>query len=376
MGTADLEGNSKLNLMLMNMVQSTFIDEGKLIIDKDGLILHVNIKNLSLDIGDSTNFLEFLTSKVTLHSGQPIVLKGGSSTEDIEFSTKNESEHFRLLIWSINYEERYYFMSQVFSITKSKHAFQRLSNRRKSVENEMLLRTQEIMHTEKAMSEDGGFLTNFLRGLRHDLLSPITQLKEIFAFYQKETDPIKKQKAEHLTNESLEKLFRTAHGFSEFVDLHFVHREKKKKIELKTLIDEVCEVMKSEIAEGNAIMSIELKHKQLIFFNRKILQSIVYNLLSNAIKFRSDKRTSKIELTSYDEHDRIMLEIKDNGIGIDMKRQGDKLFKPFTRLTTDRQGAGIGLSMVQNILNKNNGGIEIESELDSYTKVAVSLPTE
>jgi len=100
----------------------------------------------------------------------------------------------------------------------------------------------------------------------------------------------------------------------------------------------------------------------------------MYNLLSNAIKFRSEKRALLIDVTSYDIEDHIALEIKDNGIGIDLDRQSDKLFKPFNRLTSDKKGAGIGLSLVYNILNKNKGSIEIESELDHYTKVIVSFP--
>jgi len=374
MDIRDKGANYNLDNMLQKMIACTSTDEGKLIITKDGIVTFVNVDNLSLNVNKDDNFFDFLSLHGIDYDQKLKDLNENSSAIDLKFTHQKQQEYFRVLIWPITYDIHSSFMVQLFCITESKQTAQRLANRRKSVENELLLRTREIMLTKEAMSQDGGFLTNFLRGLRHDLLSPITQLKEIIAFYQKTTDPVKQQKARDLTEQSLEKLSNTAHGFSQFVDLHFVHHGQNQQINLKNIIEQACEVLQAEITDAEASLSINFNHNNALFFNPKILQSIMYNLLSNAIKFRSEKRALLIDVTSYDIEDHIALEIKDNGIGIDLDRQSDKLFKPFNRLTSDKKGAGIGLSLVYNILNKNKGSIEIESELDHYTKVIVSFP--
>jgi len=56
-----------------------------------------------------------------------------------------------------------------------------------------------------------------MRGLRHDLLSPVSQLKDIIEYYRSTKDPKKKEQATHLIDNCLEKLSNTASGFSDFV---------------------------------------------------------------------------------------------------------------------------------------------------------------
>jgi two-component system CheB/CheR fusion protein len=55
-------------------------------------------------------------------------------------------------------------------------------------------------------------------------------------------------------------------------------------------------------------------------------------------------------------------------MGIDLKRLGHKLFKPFSRLTTQAEGKGIGLHLVRSMIEKNGGRIEVESVVNGGTR--------
>ena len=73
------------------------------------------------------------------------------------------------------------------------------------------------------------------------------------------------------------------------------------------------------------------------------------------------------------EEDFVVINVSDNGIGIDLNRYGHFLFQPFKRLTVEREGTGIGLSIINSVVRKNGGKIEVESKLGKGTKFKVFI---
>jgi signal transduction histidine kinase len=65
--------------------------------------------------------------------------------------------------------------------------------------------------------------------------------------------------------------------------------------------------------------------------------------------------------------------VSDNGIGIP-KDQQEQVFNMFYRLSTDRQGTGLGLFIVQEIISKLGGSTQLESEVNKGTAIQVSIP--
>ncbi|MBX9851972.1 MAG: GHKL domain-containing protein [Cytophagaceae bacterium] len=96
--------------------------------------------------------------------------------------------------------------------------------------------------------------------------------------------------------------------------------------------------------------------------SRTCLKSIIYNLLSNAIKYRSPQRNPIVEFKTEMSHDCLCLLIKDNGLGIDLQRNKQKLFSIFKRFHDHVEGAGIGLYTVKKLVEKFEGNIDVESE--------------
>jgi len=155
MDIRDKGANYNLDNMLQKMIACTSTDEGKLIITKDGIVTFVNVENLSLNVNKDDNFFDFLSLHGIDYDQRLKDLNENSSAIDLKFTHQKQQEYFRVLIWPITYDIHSSFMVQLFCITESKQTAQRLANRRKSVENELLLRTREIMLTKEAMSQDG-----------------------------------------------------------------------------------------------------------------------------------------------------------------------------------------------------------------------------
>ena len=67
------------------------------------------------------------------------------------------------------------------------------------------------------------------------------------------------------------------------------------------------------------------------------------------------------------------LAFADNGLGIDLSRQGHKLFRPFSRLTTRGEGKGLGLYLIKNMVEKNGGKVMLHSTPGQGTTVTCYL---
>jgi len=97
------------------------------------------------------------------------------------------------------------------------------------------------------------------------------------------------------------------------------------------------------------------------------LDSILLNIISNAIKYRSNKRKPKITFTLNKNENYTVLSITDNGLGIDLKRYGDKVFGMYKTFHTNEDARGIGLFITKSHIESMKGKIEVESEVDKGT---------
>ena len=95
--------------------------------------------------------------------------------------------------------------------------------------------------------------------------------------------------------------------------------------------------------------------------------------MSNALKYRDYNKPLKIKVSVQHEGEFVVIKVSDNGIGIDLNRYGHFLFQPFKRLTVEREGTGIGLSIINNVVRKNGGRIEVESNLKKGTLFKVFI---
>lgn len=105
-----------------------------------------------------------------------------------------------------------------------------------------------------------------------------------------------------------------------------------------------------------------------------MLRVALTNLLSNAIKFTGPRNPALIEMGSLVKNDQTVYYIKDNGVGFDMKYV-DKLFGVFQRLHSVKEfeGTGIGLSLVQRVVQRHGGQVWAESEVDKGTTIFFTI---
>ena len=149
------------------------------------------------------------------------------------------------------------------------------------------------------------------------------------------------------------------------------------KIKLIHYIEKVFETL-NETATVNSIqLHHEIGENLSVFADSKMLLSIIQNIVSNAIKH--SYKGSYVTISAKEKDDKIIIQVKDTGIGMSKAMQ-EKLFTPQIKTLTaarkDSKGAGIGLFLVKGFLEKNGGQIWVEAEEGKGSSFYFTLPLE
>ena len=215
--------------------------------------------------------------------------------------------------------------------------------------------------------------------LSHDLRSPLAGIIQGAEYLKLNFDKVKPAAAKEL----LDELHKASTNELNMLD-YLVEWARIKyaadaftptKIELAHYVQKVFETLK-ETASVNVInLHHDIKEKTSVFADEKMLLSIIQNIVSNAIKHT--RKGGKITITAKKSDDKMIVEIKDTGIGMSKEIQ-DKLFAPqiksLSKAREDNKGAGIGLLLVKGFLEKNGGEIWVESVEGEGSSFYFSLP--
>lgn len=140
---------------------------------------------------------------------------------------------------------------------------------------------------------------------------------------------------------------------------------------IKEMIYATIEEIKNNLKENQQI-NYQHKGNPNVFLDRSLLKHIVMNLISNASKFSSD--TCTIDIKTTNKNDKIILSVKDNGIGISKEDQ-QHLMERFFRGTNagNIQGTGLGLHIISKYAEMMNGNIQCKSQLEKGTEFIITF---
>jgi light-regulated signal transduction histidine kinase (bacteriophytochrome) len=153
---------------------------------------------------------------------------------------------------------------------------------------------------------------------------------------------------------------------------HEVHA--KEDVPIHEIVDSICQALQTQIDESHARIAMDVKDIQVFYTIRSYFYSILYNLISNAIKYRSPRRNPAIEISTFRTRTTCGIRVRDNGMGIDLDRFGDKIFMLYQRFHLEVEGKGMGLHMVKTQVNSLNGSIDIKSTPGIGTTFTIHFP--
>ena len=147
----------------------------------------------------------------------------------------------------------------------------------------------------------------------------------------------------------------------------------KEKISLVNITDKVLSQLSLSVGDNEVKVSYEFERAPFINFTSAYLESVLLNLFTNSIKYKSPKRKLKINISSVDSVDYVILKFNDNGIGIDIEQHKEKLFKLYQRFHNNPDGKGLGLYLIKSQIEALGGTIDVESSVNIGTTFIIKF---
>ena len=231
--------------------------------------------------------------------------------------------------------------------------------------NEMLDTVEETFIHEKQFSSD----------VSHELRTPITVIlaQSDYALDYVETLDEAKESFE-VINRQAKKMTSLINQIMELSKLERQNEIEKERINFSNIILQLLEDYRTLLENSNIELITNIEKDLRIYGNKLMIERLFVNLFTNAMKFT--KTTISVSLNRINKE--IILQIKDDGVGIakgEQKYIWDRFFQINNSRNKDKnRGSGLGLSMVNKIVQLHSATIEVESEIGKGACFIVRFP--
>ncbi|MFA9560512.1 ATP-binding protein [Evansella sp. AB-rgal1] len=282
-------------------------------------------------------------------------------------------------------------ISRVKTLVKIKTLNTELKEMNLHLEEKVLERTEELKIANEELTQMNNDLMNMVESRRrmlsniaHELGTPVTL---IYGYLQAVKEGIITANDEDYHQRVMDKVTILNRLIDDLSDLTLIEREKasinKKEMEVESWLNQIYQKFIFEVSQRGRQFECLGNVGELQSFYSYIdigrMDQVFSNLISNAIKHTS-KETGKVSLnikvdTSLNH---MILEVIDNGVGIredNLPYIFERFYKGIS-LSSDvkRNGVGLGLAIVQEIVQGHDGEIWVESKVDKGSKFSISLP--
>ena len=224
----------------------------------------------------------------------------------------------------------------------------------KNKEVELNQLSQELLVSNKELKQFA-YITS------HNLRSPVANLLMLMRLFKTDELSEKNRSLFEKTDLSIHQLNQTLEDLNEILSARF-KSDKNEDIAFETVLIEVIHSISEEIENTGAKITYDFDAASRIFYSRKALHSIFLNLVTNAIKYAKPGTNPSIFISTNMDKEHIFLQARDEGIGIDLEKHGKKIFGLYQRFHNVSSGKGLGLYIIKNQVEAQNGSISVDSE--------------
>ncbi|MEN2486965.1 PAS domain S-box protein [Flavobacterium sp. B11] len=307
----------------------------------------------------------------------PNIFKGPKSDSDelkkLLSAIKNEEE---CLIETISYtksKEEYWVRFSMIPIFSNEGLISHWISIQRDITDEKKLETEKE-HLIRELTQNNKDLKQFSYITSHNLRAPLSNLIGLLNLM--EDIPIENEelqeivagftKSTHLLNETINDLVKV-------IIIKDNPSMQKEEVSLKEVFENVFSQLSFQIELHKPIIKLKFDKVPELITNKAYIESILLNLLTNSIKYKSENRKLKISITAEQIEQRTILTFKDNGIGIDLERNRDKIFGLYQRFHNYPDSKGLGLYLVKSQVETMGGTISIDSEVNKGTTFTITF---
>ena len=248
------------------------------------------------------------------------------------------------------------------------------------LDEKVSLRTQHLEEANKTIGKNVVALTHqkkqledFCNIISHNLRAPLVNISMLVEMV-----------AENSTNEEniifLEKLDKAAKNlnetFNELVESIQITQDTEipyEEIELESFTNNIIDSLQGEINKTQAIIKMDFSQAPKLCYPINYMRSILQNLISNSLKYSSPERRPIIKINSQIKNDSVIISISDNGLGLDLNKHSENLFKIRKVFHNHPAAKGFGLFITKSQVTALGGKIWVESQPDVGSTFHVEL---
>ncbi|WPR72762.1 PAS domain S-box protein [Flavobacterium sp. NG2] len=239
----------------------------------------------------------------------------------------------------------------------------------KQVENEILT-LLEIAETQNER------LKNFAYIVSHNLRSHSGGISSLIDLIESEFPDFSQTEYFSYLKKSSINLSETIKHLTEVVQINLSAKEKLQTVSLNPVIENNISSLITQARNQNITIINEVEQNTSIRAIPAYLDSVIMNFITNAIKYSSNERDSFLKIQTDKTDKYVVLKFIDNGLGIDLKKHGNKLFGMYKTFHNHADSRGIGLFITKNQIESMNGKIEVESKVNIGTTFKIYLEHE
>lgn len=255
-------------------------------------------------------------------------------------------------------------LSQAYELIEKQKEL--LSRENKNLEYELLEKNKELTQSNSELIKHNTELRQFSYAVSHNLRGPIASLLGLINLIDQSSVESKHADVLHHIKISANQLDAIIKDLNKIIDIRHDIFRIRQKIEVKKEIQEIRLLFQKKL-EAHGIVIEENLQVPVIYSVKPMIHSILYNLISNSIKYRAADRPLQIKITTAEDADRYVIQVTDNGLGIDLSLHGNNLFRLYKRFHLHTEGKGLGLYLVKLQCESLGGSIEVESKINDHT---------
>ncbi|MTI39401.1 sensor histidine kinase [Fulvivirga lutimaris] len=267
--------------------------------------------------------------------------------------------------------------SQNEQLHKSKKIIEEQQNklklRNEELSAELVEQNAELKNTNKILIGQNNKLEQFAYIISHNLRAPIARLLGLGYLINKTENEKEKEGIVNLMINSSEELNEVIDDMSHVLLIQKPGSKVFENVRFDHILNKVKKTLRHEIIENQVTLNTDFTEANEVYSLPLYIENIFYNLVSNAIKYQHEDRHPALEIKTRREEDDIVLTFTDNGLGIDLDRDGKKLFSLYKRFHFHVEGKGLGLYLVKNQVETLGGSIRVESQLNKGTTFTIKF---
>ncbi len=229
--------------------------------------------------------------------------------------------------------------------------------------------TEKYIELQKVNQE----MDRFVYSVSHDLRAPIVSSLGLIGIALQEDEAEKIKYYLGLQEKSLWKLEKFIGEILTYSRNNRMELQIE-NVDIQELIQDILESQNLALEQPSIKAQIEFQLNSPVYTDAQRLRAVLNNLISNAVRYRNKNSIQSFVHIGVDSNqERILIKIMDNGLGIGAEHL-PKIFEMFYRGNTRSEGSGLGLYIVQEVIQKLSGKISVSSVLDEGTTFEIEIP--